>query len=333
MDENGFAAYLKERKADDAQIGRALTLGREFDAFLAARGTDTAHAGNDDASAFAGKLLAEGRDDEEAVLNLARYARFARSDAAYVTFLALLDGGEVIGNLRRLIKERAGADAESRVFDGLSMPTWGTGSREKAKLMRTVMERAEAIMPPDTIKDILSGCLHDLSDEYFLPLREKLRQAESFGAFVRLRRAGFMAEMEEHHRSGTLFYNQKITAPVLEYLREHEEVSVGRYTDGVLRVTKIPYMADEWLKETDPVRKRYFYCHCPWARDSILGDPELPPVSAGFCRCSMGFSKKPYEVALGCKLEGEIVQTVLDGGEVCEFLIHIPQDTTEKEQS
>lgn len=326
MDESGFTAYLKERRTDDAQIERALALAREFDAVLTSRGTDTAHAGNDDASAFADKLLAEGRDDETAILSLARYARFTRNDEAHVAFLALLDGGEVIGNLRRLINERAGEEAERCVFDGLNMPTWGTGSREKARLMRAVMERAQALVPPDTLRDILSGCLHDLPDTYFLPLRDKLRQAESFEAFVHQRRTKFMAEMEEHHRSGTLFYNQKITDAVLDYLRDHEEASVGKYTDGILRVTKIPYMADEWLKETDPVRKRYLYCHCPWARESILGDPELPPVSAEFCRCSMGFSKKPYEVALGCRLEGEIVQTVLNGGEVCEFAIRIPED-------
>ena len=326
MDIKGFTAYLKERKADDAQISRAIALAQEFEEFLAVRGTEIVHAGQDDACAYANKLLAEGRDDAEAILTLARYARFTHNNAAYVVFLALIDGAEVIGNLRRLIAERAGEDAECRVFEGLSMPTLGTSSREKTKLMRTVMERAQAMVPTETLKDILSGCLHDLPDEYFLPLREKLKKAGNFEAFVRQRRVEFMEEMEEHHRNGTLFYNQEITDAVLEHLREHEEISVGRFEDGVLRVAKIPYMADEWLKEADPVKKRYLYCHCPWARESILGDPELPPVPTAFCRCSAGFSKKPYEVALGHKLEVDVVKTVLNGDDICEFAIHIPQD-------
>ncbi len=49
-------------------------------------------------------------------------------------------------------------------------------------------------------------------------------------------------------------------------------------------------MAKQYLAETDPVLKRYYACHCPWARDAVKdGNVALEEV---FCYCSGGFHKK-----------------------------------------
>jgi predicted hydrocarbon binding protein len=70
--------------------------------------------------------------------------------------------------------------------------------------------------------------------------------------------------------------------------------------------------------------KRYYACHCAWARESILSDDV--DVSADFCHCSGGFTKQPWEAALDQPLEYEMVKSVLKGDDECSFVIQLPED-------
>jgi hypothetical protein len=83
-------------------------------------------------------------------------------------------------------------------------------------------------------------------------------------------------------------------------------------------------MVQEYLEETDEKMKRYYACHCAWARESILDD--VVDVSANFCHCSGGFTKMPWEAALDQPLEYEMVKSVLRGDDECSFIIHLPKD-------
>jgi hypothetical protein len=91
---------------------------------------------------------------------------------------------------------------------------------------------------------------------------------------------------------------------------------------NVLYVTKIPYRTREYLAATDALQKRYLYCHCPWARES-LRQPD-GPVPAILCRCSAGFHKKPWEIIFEQHLEADVLESVLLGDERCRFAIHLP---------
>ena len=93
---------------------------------------------------------------------------------------------------------------------------------------------------------------------------------------------------------------------------------------NVLYEAKIPYMAREYLAETDAQLRVTYYCHCPWARESLHQDEAK--VSATFCNCSAAFHRKPYEVIFGRKLEVEVLETVLAGDPWCRFAIHLPED-------
>ena len=82
-------------------------------------------------------------------------------------------------------------------------------------------------------------------------------------------------------------------------------------------------MVQEYLDATDDKMKRYYACHCAWARESILQGDE---VSSDFCYCSGGFTKQPWEAALDQHLEVELVKSVLRGDNECSFIIHLPAD-------
>ena len=85
-------------------------------------------------------------------------------------------------------------------------------------------------------------------------------------------------------------------------------------------------MASEYLATTDPVLKRYYYCHCPWAREAIkAGNVHL---TATFCNCSGGFHKKPFEAAFGQSLKVEVLESAIKGDMRCRFAIHLPVEAS-----
>jgi predicted hydrocarbon binding protein len=43
-----------------------------------------------------------------------------------------------------------------------------------------------------------------------------------------------------------------------------------------------------------------------------------------FCHCSAGFHKKPWEAALGQKIQVDVLESVLAEADRCRFAIHLP---------
>jgi len=122
---------------------------------------------------------------------------------------------------------------------------------------------------------------------------------------------------------GELFFNQEITEDVIHYVKNNPEILHGVRQGSIVYHTKIPYMTKEYLVEADETLKRYYGCHCPWVRESILTGK---PVSPAFCQCSAGFEKKAWEVIFGQSLKADVLETVLKGDRICRFAVHLPED-------
>ena len=91
----------------------------------------------------------------------------------------------------------------------------------------------------------------------------------------------------------------------------------------VVYETKIPFLTKQYLAESDPTLKRYYYCHCPWAREAVKSGERVAPI---FCNCSAGFHKRPWEAALGQRIQVDVLESVLRGDERCRFAIHLPTE-------
>ncbi|MCL2404346.1 MAG: hypothetical protein FWC92_02235 [Defluviitaleaceae bacterium] len=135
----------------------------------------------------------------------------------------------------------------------------------------------------------------------------------------------FLNALRKCHKSGELFFNQKIDDVAMK------EYETGRWSmrreGSKIILTKNPYMMSKYLTETDNKLKRYYACHCPWARQSILTDKT---VSKSFCYCSFGHDKYELESAFGRQLDGRVVCSVLEEGNIqCIFEVDIPDDIKE----
>jgi hypothetical protein len=111
---------------------------------------------------------------------------------------------------------------------------------------------------------------------------------------------------------------------VLALVENDPEIESGRREGSIVYVTKIPYMAKEFLAETDPTLRRYYACHCPWAREAIRQSER--ELFGDFCYCSGGYHKKPWEVIFRRPIRVEVLESALRGNLRCRFAIHLPDE-------
>jgi hypothetical protein len=94
-------------------------------------------------------------------------------------------------------------------------------------------------------------------------------------------------------------------------------------TGDTIIATKIPksgYLV-EYMRETDPKTKRQYYCHCPRIRDALKSGAAISPT---YCYCGAGFYRGIWEEILGRPVQVELLESVLQGDDVCKIAIKLP---------
>jgi hypothetical protein len=321
MDKEGFRAMLRTRKLPDEAIEASLALAERFEGFVAASGGGPSAEA---AWAFSRMLIGEGQNTEANYDALARYGRFTGNDELYVAVLELLDGAEAQENLYRQVGQAFGEEVRDEVFRGIGVAPLGLPSTEKPGTMHPVLERLEQRVGAEECRQMLSGSLRDLPDRYFLGERRRYRRSKDIDDYLVKKHRAFVRELRKCQREGRLFYAQEITDEVVALVENDPEIESGRREGDIVYVSKIPYMAKQFLAETDPTLKRYYACHCPWVREAIKnGDV---PLATDFCYCSGGYHKKPWEVIFRRPLQVEVLESVLRGDARCRFAIYLPQE-------
>jgi len=319
MDKQGFRAMLEAREVPAERLDSALALAERFERFAEQADGFSAET----AWGFSRILIAEGQNSEENFLTLARYGLFIKNNAIFVALLESLDGGEAQENLYRRVGEKHGETLRDEVFAGIGVAPFGIPTPEKPRYMQPVVARLERALGREACRALLADSLRDLPEEYYVRDHEMYTASQDVDRYLALRKQGFIAELEACQREGRLFFAQEVTNEVLEYVGREPEVGGGVRLGDVVYETKIPFLTKQYLAESDPTLRRYYYCHCPWAREAIKNGQEVAPI---FCNCSAGFHKKPWEAALGQRIEADVLQSVLRGDERCRFAIHLPQN-------
>lgn len=321
MDREGFRELLQARQLSEAKIEASIAIAERFEGFIASKD------GTPDASTtweFCKVLIQERQNTYDNLLALARYGRFTRNNDVYVAILEVLDGAEVQPNLYQKVGVQFGSEVRDEVFAGIGISPLGLPPAEKPSDMFPVIDRLVNKVGHTRTRLLLSACLRDLPDDNFLDEREKFTQSPSIDDYLIAKHQGLVNELKQCQRDGVLFYAQEITDEVVKYVQERQEIECGIRDGNVLYITKIPYDAKHYLSEDDPVMRRYYACHCPWARQAIKnGSIHLNPI---FCNCSAGFSKKPWEVIFGQTLKVEMLASVLKGDFRCRFAVHLPEN-------
>ncbi|WP_300683581.1 hypothetical protein [Acutalibacter sp. 1XD8-36] len=232
-----------------------------------------------------------------------------------------------INTFKREICAELGGGFWDRLTDGLSLPDIDTEAACKCCRMRAFMERFENMAEPGAVKDVLCRVRHGLHPSQSAWAREKFLEAGDLDTFLQSHLESELANFEELNRSGRDFYGQYITDGVLAFIREHPSMLAPVRKGNVLHVMAFPADMTKYLEASDPRKKRYYACHCPFAKESILSGA---PVSHSLCSCSLGHVMNFIEAFLDRPLTGRVVSSVLAGGMTCEYEINIPEDIMKK---
>jgi hypothetical protein len=329
MKEKRFRAFIAEGKRvkkdlSESEIRSNIRVVREFERFLKAKSPpkDFARATKRDLEGFVRQLTKTGRNTEENVIAILRYARFVDSKAMEKATLEMLDGALVMDILSDMIKSRVGPEKHEKLYRGITFPSIGSSFKSWPKVTKKLMERFESDLDESVWKGALLAGPHTIPDEYFYPEKKKFKDAGGVDEYLKIRRDEFLALLKQLKDEGSLFYTQEIDDSVLDFVRRNKEVAGGVRRGDTIYEMKIPYMTREYLREKDPIMKRYLACHCPWVREAIKSGLNVSP---NFCYCSAAYHKKPFEVVFGEPLEVKVVSSVLAGDSFCRFAIKIPK--------
>jgi len=325
MDEDGFREYLVKREVPEEKIVESITLIERFESVIDSddtlNGLDSASL--NEVTKFVSILIEEKTNTYDNLAALARYGYCMNNMDLYLAVLELFDGAEVPKVLHEKLGDAVGENKRNDVFEGIDLPPLGTPSSEKPKFTKAIMDKMEAVVDPETCQKVLSDVAHGLPDDYWKAEREKYLEAGNIDDYLAAKRKAAIENLEKHRDDGSLFYNQEINDEVVEWVKSRPDVLTGERQGNAIYHTKIPFLAKKYLEETDDRMKRYYACHCAWARETILdGDMKVSPT---FCYCSGGFTKKPWEAALDQTLKVEMVKSALKGDDECAFKIYLPE--------
>lgn len=324
MDRMGFLGYLKKKGLDDEAAERQLAIADHLDTMMSARNAaQGSGCGRRAARSLIEALAQSGEDSIDNIFAILRYGYFVGNDEVYVEALMFLDGVEAMDNLYDRLGRIAGEDERDEIFSMVGPISPGTDFKTKAAAMRTVIGEVLSRLDEDKLDELFASSFRDLGDERFSSEAGLLKSLGGVDGYIEAKRSEFIGELRSCMEDGRLFFGQEITPAVIQLVVSDPEMSFGRRDGSVIYVTKIPFRARMWLEEKDPLMRRYLYCHCPWARESILSEEGAVPSE--FCRCSAGFHKKPWEAALGRPVKCEVLESVLAGDDRCRFRIHLEE--------
>jgi hypothetical protein len=329
MDKDGFREFLKKQKFPDELMDGAIGLVEQFETFLTGQGSALESATSEEAREFIDLMMEKNLNNYDNFVILLRYGYFIGNNTLYIAFLEPIDGAEVMDVLQKKLGDAAGEKLRNKVFDGIDLPPLGTSQADKPKITQAVMERMETLVDPVTCEKALIEVAHGLPKEFYdSGQREKFLAAKNIDVYLEDKRNSFIAQMEKHRDEKTAFFNQEIDDEVVQWLKDNPGVGSAKREGDYLIHTKIPYLTKEYLNEKDEKMKRYYACHCAWAREAIkTGENEVSPT---FCYCSGGFTVKPWEIAFDQPLEVEMLESALNGDMKCTFKIPLPKEVLEK---
>jgi hypothetical protein len=214
---------------------------------------------------------------------------------------------------------------------------WAVESSTDPEILRMVLEGGEILTqessPEDKIRwtcDML-GRLGEVTDsktrqkimtqcacQYPVEDLEDIKEAYQSSGDI-----GLVLSMMQEKFDGFLRYTLKLEDELIDEIFSRGWGLAGVQDGNSILATKIPksgYLR-EYFQETDPEKKRRIYCHCPRVRDGVGLDP-APPMD--YCYCGAGFYKGIWEEILGVPVEVEMVESVLQGGDVCKIRVHLP---------
>ena len=196
--------------------------------------------------------------------------------------------GKLDENLRRVI----GSEKTDYVLCGFAELRPNLDQEERSKLIRDALLRLDEIATEQQKFEALSRCGHQFPAELIQVMRELYQETKSIDSVIQ-------AMSEGHH-----FYPK---------LRREGNIIYDR---------KGPARKEAFEKATTKQERNRAICFCPLLKDVWEEMPET------FCYCAAGWPRRLFEGILGTSVKVDVVKSLTNGDDYCEFAIRLPAGTT-----
>jgi hypothetical protein len=322
--EKDFVEYLRSFRATEETVTFSIDFMNQFESFSKSFDSKESNDRLTDIKAFCSEFIAGKDNSLEKVIAFARYNMFIKRESAIIYLITMLGTFGVLESIQERMNELVGEKKTEEIFHNISKPPLGSIYETYPPIIKSLLDEMQQKLPFHTCKNVLAGNHHNIPIESFQEDKKKYEDCGSIDAFLVYHHAKFLKEIEECMLADKLWYEQRITPLVIEFIKNNPEIHAGVREGNKLYITKIPYDSDPFLRETDPQKKRFLACHCPFVRSSIAdGAIQVPKL---WCYCTGGFEKLRYDVIFDKSLDVEVLETVLNGDDRCRFAITLPQE-------
>lgn len=319
---NSFGEYLKGQNLNKDQIKQSISIVSRFKDFLLKSGKKLETASYNDLYDFSDTLIADTTNTIENYISLYRFGVFQQNKELTIATLEIIDGREMIENFYNRLHEEFGQQVRNEVFEGIGIPPLGISPKLKPDSTKKLVERFLEKCDYETAKHFFEIGLRNKYTQSYVAPAQLFSETDNIDEFLKLRHENLIATLQNHFEEETLFFTQEIDEEVISYVRAHPTIEGGIREGNRVMITKIPYMAKQFLHTTDDKMKRYYFCHNPWIRDALKEEDQ--PINPVFCGCSAGYFKNFWEAVLGQPVRVEVLKSVIAGDDVCEFALHLP---------
>lgn len=320
-----FEEHLKKQMLTTEQVNAALSIVKKFGVFLSKDERAVENVNHEDLHNFSIQLIENEENTYVNYVGLLKYAYYIKNSLLIQAVMEILDGREVIENFSRKLTDEFGIKIRNEIFQDIDIPPLGLDQKKKPEITRKLVERFLEKSGYKECEEFLAKGLRNKYEEDYAPARERFLKTKNIDEFLRDSHENLIETLKKHQKEGTLFFTQEIDDDVISYVRQNPTIEGGIRRGNQVIITKIPYMAKQYLNEPDEHKRKYYYCHCPWAREALKEEEGLfvPPV---FCNCSAGYYKNYWEAVLEQPVKVELLESVLKGDDVCKFALHLPEE-------
>jgi hypothetical protein len=213
------------------------------------------------------------------------------------------------------IEKRTGAKIRVEVLKDSQELNEKSSRADVIAWSKAAMLRLETLVGENQARQIMVGCACQYPKEQLKDIQMEFEMEKSVDlAHQRLQ------ERFIHFLKFDLGMDEAIIAEILSRGWGLAGVKQG----NTIIATKLPksgYLMD-YLNESDPQRKRQYYCHCPRVRELLKTGETISQI---YCYCGAGYYKGIWETITQQPVQVEVQESVLWGNEVCRIAIQLPE--------
>jgi hypothetical protein len=213
------------------------------------------------------------------------------------------------------LEEIAGEEIRKEVMKGSEEISSSSSREEVINWSKKAMETLDSLVDEKKRRDIMTGCACHYPESDLQKMRKIYRETKDIDLVHHMLQEQFISFLKT-----SLHLHDEL----IEDIVDRGWGLAGIKNGTTIIATKIPksgYLV-QYMKESDPEKKRALYCHCPRVREAVQSGTSISPT---YCYCGAGYYKGIWEYILEQPVRVEVVESVLQGDDVCKIVVHLGQ--------